>query len=248
MVGIQRAMEGINTWLMFVGYGRSGHSFIGSSLDAHPNVCIAHEADAVRRSQSEFEDRKQLFEAMFAHNREIVASGRLTDNRWGKPYRQYIDGQLKEDLSKVTVIGNKNGAIETGSSRREFDERLKAFEAVLGDQVRVKFLCVLRNPFDVGLLSEGVFDLLQYISSEYRDRFLTLRHEDFISDPEHELSRVCRFLGVPVIDEHLRLVASKTFKKVHKARYKIDYSSAQISSLQHSIDQHSLFHGYRFDS
>lgn len=241
-------MDRINTWLMFVGYGRSGHSFIGSALDAHPNICIAHEADAVRRSLVEFQNRQQLFEAIFSHNREIVALGRLTDNRWGKPYRQYIEGQLKDDLSNVVVMGNKNGAIETGSSRREFEDRLRAFEAFLGDKVRVKFLCVLRNPFDVGMLSEEVFELLQFISNQYHDRFMSLRHENFIKDPRHEISRVCRFLGVPVVESHLHQVASKAFREVHKARYKIDYSETQVASLQRSIDRHFLFQGYSFDS
>lgn len=33
----------IHTFVLFVGYPRSGHSLIGSIMDAHPNVIIAHE-------------------------------------------------------------------------------------------------------------------------------------------------------------------------------------------------------------
>jgi hypothetical protein len=33
----------VRTFILFVGYPRSGHSLIGSIMDAHPNVIIAHE-------------------------------------------------------------------------------------------------------------------------------------------------------------------------------------------------------------
>jgi len=43
----------VRTYVMFVGYPRSGHSLIGSLLDAHPNVVIAHEMDALQFVQSD---------------------------------------------------------------------------------------------------------------------------------------------------------------------------------------------------
>lgn len=33
----------VRTFVLFVGYPRSGHSLIGSIMDAHPNIIIAHE-------------------------------------------------------------------------------------------------------------------------------------------------------------------------------------------------------------
>jgi hypothetical protein len=33
----------VRTFILFVGYPRSGHSLIGSIMDAHPNIIIAHE-------------------------------------------------------------------------------------------------------------------------------------------------------------------------------------------------------------
>jgi hypothetical protein len=40
--------RGIQTYCMFVGYPRTGHSLIGSLLDAHPRVVIAHELNALK--------------------------------------------------------------------------------------------------------------------------------------------------------------------------------------------------------
>jgi len=39
---------------MFVGYPRSGHSVIGSLLNAHPDMVVAHELNALRYVQAGF--------------------------------------------------------------------------------------------------------------------------------------------------------------------------------------------------
>ena len=40
--------DGIETYCMFVGYPRSGHSIVGSFLDAHDKIIIAHELNALK--------------------------------------------------------------------------------------------------------------------------------------------------------------------------------------------------------
>ena len=40
--------ETIQLYCMFVGYPRSGHSLVGAMFDAHPDIVIAHELDALR--------------------------------------------------------------------------------------------------------------------------------------------------------------------------------------------------------
>ncbi len=36
-------------YCMFIGYPRSGHSLIGSLLDAHPNIIISHELNVLKK-------------------------------------------------------------------------------------------------------------------------------------------------------------------------------------------------------
>ena len=38
-----QVIAGVKKFVFFIGYGRSGHSIIGSIMDAHPHVVIAHE-------------------------------------------------------------------------------------------------------------------------------------------------------------------------------------------------------------
>ena len=40
--------EKLQAYCMFIGYPRSGHSLVGSLLDAHPNIIIAHELNALQ--------------------------------------------------------------------------------------------------------------------------------------------------------------------------------------------------------
>ncbi|MBV6654043.1 MAG: hypothetical protein KI786_09830, partial [Mameliella sp.] len=41
------AYEKINKGIFFIGYPRSGHSILGALLDAHPQVALSHELDAL---------------------------------------------------------------------------------------------------------------------------------------------------------------------------------------------------------
>ena len=40
-------LDDVKTLCLFIGYQRSGHSLVGSLLDAHPRMAIAHELDAL---------------------------------------------------------------------------------------------------------------------------------------------------------------------------------------------------------
>ena len=41
--------DGVERIVIFIGHGRSGHSLIGSLLDAHPEIIVPHECDLIAR-------------------------------------------------------------------------------------------------------------------------------------------------------------------------------------------------------
>jgi len=45
----QSEVDGVEKFVSFIGYGRSGHSFIGAIMDAHPNVVIGHEYHVLQK-------------------------------------------------------------------------------------------------------------------------------------------------------------------------------------------------------
>ena len=40
--------DGVETFVMFIGYPRSSHSLVGAILDAHPEIIIPHEYDVIK--------------------------------------------------------------------------------------------------------------------------------------------------------------------------------------------------------
>ena len=51
-------IDGIKTFVMFIGYPRSGHSIVGSLMDAHPHMVIANEF-LLLRNWKYFSDRQK---------------------------------------------------------------------------------------------------------------------------------------------------------------------------------------------
>lgn len=90
----------------FVGFPRSGHSLIGSLLDAHPNAVIAHELDAMGLFEKGVSPRELA--ALCALNSEaFTASG-----RWWNGYQYAVPGGghgVSTSRGPITVIGDKKG-------------------------------------------------------------------------------------------------------------------------------------------
>src|SRR5829696_2032744 len=75
----RRAFAEVERYAMFGGYPRSGHSVIGSLLNAHPDMVVAHELNALRYVQAGF-SRLQLFSLLLESDRKFEAHGRT----WGR--------------------------------------------------------------------------------------------------------------------------------------------------------------------
>ena len=95
------AFRDLETFCTFIGYPRSGHTLIGSLLDAHPQAMIADELDALRYNQAGF-SRRQIFYLLLRNSRISAAGGR---ERTGYHYR--VPGQWQGRFEKLRVIGDK---------------------------------------------------------------------------------------------------------------------------------------------
>lgn len=106
----------LRTYCMFVGYPRTGHSLIGSLLDAHPRVVIGHELDALRLFQSGFR-RPQVFHLLLENSRKMAAAGRGHSG-----YSYAVPDQWQGRFETIQVLGDKKGA--TSALRLYLDPRL----------------------------------------------------------------------------------------------------------------------------
>jgi hypothetical protein len=91
------------TFCFFVGYPRSGHSLIGSLLDAHPRLVIAHELAFTRYLKWGF-SRRQILK-LIARNTEVESG----QGRTSTGYDYGVPGQWQGRWEQMECIGDKSG-------------------------------------------------------------------------------------------------------------------------------------------
>ena len=150
----QADIDGIETFLFFIGWPRSGHSIIGSMLDAHPNVIIAHEYAIFRRliedEDNQLRNRNILFNRLYKNSHKMANKGWRTSSRNSKGYTLGMEGTWQGRFTKLKVIGDKSGGRTTklyGINHQQIKELYQQLKATV--KVPIKVVQVIRNPFDM---------------------------------------------------------------------------------------------------
>ncbi|MEM9923672.1 MAG: sulfotransferase, partial [Cyanobacteria bacterium P01_D01_bin.50] len=100
-------LKNINLWqeaetfCLFLGYPRSGHSMIGALLNAHPNIIMSHEAAALKYVYVGF-DRNQIYDIIFKKAKFSAEKDRKLGG-----YNYYVPNQWQGRVEKLKVIGDK---------------------------------------------------------------------------------------------------------------------------------------------
>src|SRR5215207_4382653 len=234
----KESFEDVETYCMFVGYPKSGHSLVGSLLDAHPSAIFGHELDALKYVQAGF-SKRQIYQLLLENSRKHAESGR----EWNT-YSYEVPGQWQGRFDKLRVIGDKKGGKSTLRLRSN-PELLQRLRDTVG--VGIKFVHVIRNPYDniSAILRDNIGNGftggrnrgLRYSIEKYFSRCATvrdlkertrdadvfdLRHESFVEDPARHLGGLCRFLDLEYSDDYLKDCASIIFKSPSKSRHKVD--------------------------
>jgi hypothetical protein len=246
-------LDGVKALCLFIGYQRSGHSLVGSLLDAHPQMAIAHELDALFYLKRGFHPREILY-LMLEVSRMHGEIGR----RWGE-YAYQVPGQWQGRHTQLEVIGDKKGGMTTLHIARN-PALLKQVMTRFGK--RKRFIHVLRNPYDniAAMVQHGqslkaaaaeYFKLLRtnraIIKAVGVDAVATLHHEDFVANPKVELSRLCEFLGVTATPDYLDACASIVFAAPRQPRHKIPWHPETLGILERRIATKPMIARYRFE-
>ena len=236
----------IETFCMFIGYQRSGHSFIGALLDAHPDAMMGMEVDALNLVQMGY-SRKQLFYCLL-RNSEVFT--RKLNNRW-TGFSYAVPGQFQGRFNKLHMIGDKKGGKSTlrlGENPELYDRLKKLVKC------RIKVLHVIRHPLDnistmiLRHLPEGralvkedfqdKMDLYFYkaginyklISNKGMD-ILNIYHEDFISNPRSGLNEILEFVGLAPDDSYIDSCAGVVNEKPHISREKLEWPEDLLNEV-----------------
>lgn len=257
--GELRLFRTIETYCMFIGHARSGHSIVGALLDAHPGVILPDEVDALRYVAAGF-SREQIFHILLSRSRKQALKARTKAGRNGKSYSYRVPDQWQGRFSTLKVIGDSKAGKST--------QRLAHSPAILErlrrcmGNVELRFIHVVRNPYDniSTLMVRGgrTFDnaITQYfancaalvaIRQRVGDNLLTIRQERVILQPGATLEQLCGFLNIAAPGDYVQSCARILYTSIPKSRYSVAWDDALIERVRRKIDEFDFLAGYSYD-
>jgi hypothetical protein len=262
-VGARReraALATVRTYCVFIGHARSGHSIVGALLDAHPEIVISDELDALRYVDLGF-DLRQVMYLSIAVSRHQARNERRKAGQGGTTYSYHVPGQWQGRHHDLRVVGDSQAGWSVQRLARDPSLLGRLRAATSGRDLR--FVHVARNPFDnISTMMlrgnrtfqsaferyftncESIVDLTERIGP---DGLLRLRHEDVITDPRTTLRGACQFLGVVATDEYLDACASILFDSPSRSRAKVTWTPEMRAMVEARIAEFDFLAGYRYD-
>lgn len=248
----------IHVYCLFIGYPRSGHTLIGSLLDAHPHALIGHELDSLKYVTDDF-SQKEIFMLLIKNSEQFTQTGR----KWSG-YQYAVPNQWNGRFSELRVIGDKKGHGST-LRLRQGKEVLRRLRHTV--KLPVKAIHVIRNPYDniatmhlaslrkpEGLpktidLYFSLCDTIQAIKQQLpKNDFFEIRLEDFISDPKRHLKDLCLFLNLEPFKDYLDDCASIVFEAPHETRHTVEWRPDSIREVARRMEAVSYLQGYEYAS
>lgn len=246
---LRNEFRSVQSYAMFVGYPRSGHTLVGALLNAHPNILMAHEANVIRFVRRRA-SRSEIFAFLLRHNARFIAGG----SKW-EGYSYAVPGQWQAQCRELRVIGDKKG----GLSAMRILERPELYTR-LRETVRVplRVIHIPRNPFDnISTIAKRDNSTIAQAIARYRrhvegvevtlrmtapEHFITIGYEEFVADPKRRLTELCEFLGESATDEYLVACAGLVFPVPSRTREKLAWTAAEEAQVNRMIEEVDFLH------
>ncbi|MEL7221409.1 MAG: sulfotransferase [Bacteroidota bacterium] len=257
--------QDLEAYLMFIGYPRSGHSLLGSLLDAHPDMVIAHELDALYYFKARYH-AYQIYHLILEKAYQFTAEGR----QW-MGYDYNVPGQWHGRYRKLKVIGDKSGGRSSRRMKRpKGPNHLQKVIRYTGK--KVKIIHMVRNPFDnistmttrsaerVGWALDRE-NLDQQIRAYFRlaetnkkiidlgiHDIYTIHQEAFIADPTTELRKILEWLELDASDDYLAACDKVVWNNPKKRRFSFPlWNEATKTIVQEHMRNISFLSNYTYD-
>lgn len=257
--------DSVNSFVLFIGYPRSGHSIFGSIVDAHKNAVISHELMAVKFIL-DGTSYKDLLNEIVKNSEYYGKHGRFQSEK-GKTrtkgsYEYSIDRQWQGKHDTIRVIGDKSGGMTTRLAHKSFG----VFDQVQNRiPVPIKWIHVTRNPFD--MISTSCYRKGKKVPNpnhidlffsrcetnakaieKFNDRIITIKHEDLISTPVETIGLLCDFLDIPKYGSYIEDCASIVYPSPSRTRSKIKWSGKLIKHMNYRMKKFSFLKDYSYEN
>jgi len=251
----------VQTYCCFVGHGRSGHSIVGALLDAHRDIILSDELDALKYVEMRF-SRDQVFSLVAKVAADQARSKRQKSGREGQVYSYLVPGQWQGRAPQPLVIGDSRaaGSVKRLANNPALLARLRSLMA----GIDLRFVQVVRNPFDTiatMMLRTGRhfdsayqeyfhnWEAVSILRSRLRENeFLVVSHEALLADPQAELGRLCSFLGVDCDQGYLGACGGILYGAPSKSRDSIEWMPDQRATIEDHLAGIPELRRYSFDS
>lgn len=243
----------LQAFILFAGHGRSGHSLVGSMLDAHQHAIIAHEYFILAKI-AEHRTAESVYQALIKNSRGHKDDGRFNP---ASVYEYKID-HWAGDARPLQLIGDKSGGNLSLHLRRK-PWTLDQLKTLV--DLPFKFIHVVRNPFDnIATLSQrNHWSLENTIDYYMRDEMAverlmanetvhTFQLEHLIHSPEDILRGLCDFLGIRASSKWLHACQDILYEEPSITRNQVDWQDAQIYRLERYIHNTEWMDGYGFET
>ena len=146
----QSIIDRVKTFVFFLGHARSGHSIVGSLMDSHPHMVIAHEYDVFRKlSGKSTANKTAIFNALWRNTKETLVKGLRAKSKNYKGYTLFLDGLYQgKYVDHIDVIGDKKGGVTARLLAFYPKKWLNGFNILKSFNLPIKVVYVIRNPYD----------------------------------------------------------------------------------------------------
>lgn len=253
----RRLLAEVSTYCLFIGHARSGHSVVGAFLDAHPQIVISDELDALRYLRAGF-SRSQLLFGSLEISRRQARGHRRKAGRGGSTYSYEVPGGWQGRAEALRVVGDSQAGWTTRRLAADPDllRRLRQRMA----PIEVRFVHIVRNPYDniatMMLRGERGFDsafaqyaancaaivpLADRIGSQ---RLRRVRHEDLVADPRGTLADLCAFVGVEPGEAYLEAASAQVYRSPARSRTEVEWRPDDERRVEELIARYDFLAGY----
>eukprot|EP00984_Skeletonema_dohrnii_P037177 scaffold38995_cov161-Skeletonema_dohrnii-CCMP3373.AAC.1 len=181
----QQEKESLKRYVMFIATAHSGHSLVGSLLDAHPMMLVANEDDIFSRylkhpgnsyPGTPLETRDEIFDSILSNSLKCALY-----SRWQHAYNYTVPHGWGGDWmpGKLTVIGDKKGGTTSNrlkalQSEKKMVEVFQEFQTTIGLPIHIihvfwdknsdvyrkneKLVSILQDGMSSGVLSASEWD------------------------------------------------------------------------------------------